>query len=256
MALAKQKSRLRQIRAAQNGYTEVNGIAQFNAQDASGELNCLLQNVEDFVAFPIGPVAADESIYLDEAAQVNADSLMISRPASKTVTVTRTGAAKTAGLYFAFRYRGYLLLIGILLAGLFGGGCSEYATVRDAKTGDTVYGPAPVVRDAAGVAHDAKTGTTLPAANPATGNGVTTTTDKQLDPDKVEQVGGAVVGVAADAATVAGGPTLGDAVKVLGGAGVVLLGNYLRSRRKRPPPAGGRQTPTAAIVTDPLAPPQ
>lgn len=226
MALSKVTQTIRQLDSGQNGYSEVSGIAQFSTTDASGDILCPLRVIEEVSITPIGPVATDETIYLDEAAQINTalPKLKIVRKAAKTLTVTRTGAAKTNGLMFAFRFRGYLLLLGILLAGL--GGCSEYATVKDAATGATVYGPAPVVRDDAGVPHDARTGSTLPSVNPATGNATKTTTATRLDPDKVEATGGGVVQVAAAATP----PPYSDAVKVVGGLAVGILVGLARKR--------------------------
>ena len=107
MSLSSHKYKQRPTQAGQAGCTYVEGIGQFNAQDASGSIDCVLQVVEGFQAFPIGPVATDESLYLDNAADVVAASLTIKRPASGSLTLTRTGAVKTAGLMFAFRYWGY-----------------------------------------------------------------------------------------------------------------------------------------------------
>lgn len=105
MALTIKGFRERAVQAGQNGYVEVSGLAQFSTTDANGGLDCRLQNIEEAEVFPLGPVAADESLYIDNVADIVGS--MVKRPASGQLTIARTGAAKTNGLYFFFRYRGY-----------------------------------------------------------------------------------------------------------------------------------------------------
>lgn len=105
MSLTIKNFRERSVQAGQAGYLEISGVFQFNAADANGLLDCRIQNVEEITLTPIGPVAADESLYVDNAADVVGG--MIKRPAGGQLTIARTGAAKTAGLLVAYRYRGY-----------------------------------------------------------------------------------------------------------------------------------------------------
>jgi hypothetical protein len=105
MALTVSNYKERQVHAGQNGYHEVSGVAVFSTTDASGELPCRFNRVEDFSYTWIGAPATDEQIYLDEAAQLK--SGVVVRPATGTLTVARTGAAKTSDLAFFFRYRGF-----------------------------------------------------------------------------------------------------------------------------------------------------
>ncbi len=107
MALSSHKYKTRPIQAGQNGCTYVEGMGQFSTTDASGSIDCVLSVIEGVVAFPIGPVATDESLYCDNLADVIASQLAIKKPASGLLTITRTGAAKTNNLIFSFRYWGY-----------------------------------------------------------------------------------------------------------------------------------------------------
>lgn len=105
MALTVSNFKERAIKTGQAGYTEVSGVAVFSTTDASGELPCRINRVEEFSYTWIGTPASDEVLSVDEAAQLN--SGVVVRPSGGTITLKRTGAAKTSGLAFFFRYRGY-----------------------------------------------------------------------------------------------------------------------------------------------------
>lgn len=88
----------------QNGYMEAKGTAKFNDLDAAGTIPCLLNRVDNFQITAVGPVATDEALYLDEAANFAAGMVT---PVGGVLNVGRTGAAKTNDLIVAFRYTGY-----------------------------------------------------------------------------------------------------------------------------------------------------
>jgi hypothetical protein len=72
------------------------GQFAFNAQDANGELKVNMHRVEALILTPLGVVATDESVYVDENALAKDGGMVV--PAGGTLTIARTGAVKTAGL--------------------------------------------------------------------------------------------------------------------------------------------------------------
>lgn len=83
----------------------VHGTAAFNGQAATGELDTGgLLVIESFSLTPIGTPAADENLSINET--VNAQGQIVVADDRK-VTVTRTGAVKTADLKVAYTLRGY-----------------------------------------------------------------------------------------------------------------------------------------------------
>ena len=85
-------------------HLHVRGLAAFTTTAANGDLDCAHKSLQSIQLQPIGAVASDEPLYVDEAAAV-ADG-MLTRPSAGTLTIARTGAAKTSGLVFSFEYTG------------------------------------------------------------------------------------------------------------------------------------------------------
>lgn len=80
-----------------NGRTIQWGTFKFNAADATGSLKLLLSKLEALFITPAGTPAADEQV---SGPAIPADGKMID--GTGAVTVTRTGAAKTANLVCSY----------------------------------------------------------------------------------------------------------------------------------------------------------
>jgi hypothetical protein len=93
-----------QLQGGMYGFMEYFGIGQFNASDASGDLKVPIGRILEVQLTKIGTWAADENPTVDEAAAINKG--VLTRPADNRLTITRTGAVKTAGARFFYRVRG------------------------------------------------------------------------------------------------------------------------------------------------------
>lgn len=91
------------------------GKAVFSTTDATGPLKLNMTVVESLTPTPCGTPASDEVV---SGPAMPKDSLVVG--STGAVTITRTGAAKTSGLVINYVAIGYLLLLGILLAGVAG----------------------------------------------------------------------------------------------------------------------------------------
>jgi hypothetical protein len=103
MALITRTGEEQQMTPGMNGTKRVRGVGTFNAQDASGTLPIPLEYVMVGSLQPIGTVAGDEKLSI---VGVPNSLGRINRSADGTVTIQRTGAAKTAGLQFFYDLEG------------------------------------------------------------------------------------------------------------------------------------------------------
>jgi hypothetical protein len=85
------------------GTKKVRGVGTFNSTDATGTLAIPLEYVLCGQLTPIGTVAGDENLSI-----VGTPNSLgrINRSADGTITIQRTGAAKTAGLKFFYDLEG------------------------------------------------------------------------------------------------------------------------------------------------------
>jgi hypothetical protein len=99
MALAIQGS-LQQgfVSMGQNGRKLQWGTFKFSTTDANGELSVNMHYVESVLLTPVGVPATDEQAYVDEA--FSDGGLVV--PSTGTITVARTGAAKTSNLIYSY----------------------------------------------------------------------------------------------------------------------------------------------------------
>ncbi len=95
-----------QVRGMQEGgFRLIQFCARFSTTDASGDVDCMLGTIYGYTIHSIGPLATDEQLYLDELSSWGDGTLR--RPADGRLTFTRTGAAKTSGLWVVGSYWGY-----------------------------------------------------------------------------------------------------------------------------------------------------
>jgi hypothetical protein len=89
----------------QNGRWLYQGIYAFTTTGATKDVAVPMGRVESCVAFPIGTPASDEVLSANNTVSGtpgNDDAAIVGNGnGSTTITVTRTGAAKTSGLKFA-----------------------------------------------------------------------------------------------------------------------------------------------------------
>lgn len=97
MAITVLRKNARRAILGQNGYYQIDGIAQFSTTDASGTIPCELKKIQ---SWEFGALAADQGLSLDEAA--NLVNGMIA-PQYGVVTVKRTGSDSGAKFSFAMR---------------------------------------------------------------------------------------------------------------------------------------------------------
>lgn len=168
-----------------NGRRMQFGQFQFSTTDATGSLKLNLSKLEHIAIQPTGTVATDETV---TPPQIPIGGLVVD--STGTITVSRTGAAKTSGLICSYHAIGWCLLLGMFL--LAGAGC---ASVHKAADGAVAWLDAPA--------------STQP------------TPDGRPAPTR-----GQVVGVVLDTGAAAAAPT--PAGPIIGGiAGVVALGGLV-----------------------------
>lgn len=101
-----------------NGRRMQFGQFQFSTTDATGSLKLNLSKLEHIAIQPTGTVATDETV---TPPQIPIGGLVVD--STGTITVSRTGAAKTSGLICSYMAVGWCLLLGMFL--LAGTGCAS-----------------------------------------------------------------------------------------------------------------------------------
>lgn len=104
------QQRKRRIGAGQTGRWEFHGVFAFTGVEATKAVAVPMGRVEDVQITPIGAPAADENLSVNNTVSGTPgenNAAIVGTNGSTSLTVTRTGAAKTSGLRFSLRATGY-----------------------------------------------------------------------------------------------------------------------------------------------------